>query len=85
LLGLQPDNQIKHGFKSNEACPTLDAGFLEPALEAGFLAVVERGLADARDAGLAVLEAGFAGDAWEAGFEAALDAGFDAALDSGLA
>lgn len=28
---------------------TLDAGFLEPAREAGFLAVVEGGLADARD------------------------------------
>lgn len=85
MLGLQPDNQDKRDFKSNEVCPTLDAGFLEAALEAGFLAVVESGLADARDAGFAALEAGFAGAAWEAGFEAALDAGFDAALDSGLA
>ena len=85
MLGLQPDNQDQLDFKSNEICLTLDAGFLEPALEAGFLTVVESGLADARDAGLVAFEAGFAGAAWEAGFEAALDAGFDAVLDSGLA
>lgn len=84
-MELQPANQDKHGLKSNEVCPTLDTGFLEPALEVGFLAVVEIGLADARDAGFAALETGFAGAAWEAGFEAALDAGFDADLDSGLA
>lgn len=49
---------------------TLDAGFLEPALDAG--------LTDA-------LEAGFTEPALEAGFDAAFDAGLAAALDAGLA
>ena len=66
---------------------TFEAGFLEPALLAGFLAVVDGGLTDARDAG-------FAEAAREGGLEPALDAGFvaaalegglEAALDAGLA
>src|SRR5882762_5160151 len=43
------------------ALPTLDAGFLEPALEAGFAEALEAGLADALDEGLAaVFDVGFA-------------------------
>jgi hypothetical protein len=53
----------KPNVKLNEGCLTLDAGFLEPALDAGFLAVVEAGLADARDVGFVALEAGFVGAA----------------------
>lgn len=70
---------------------TLETGFLEPALLAGFLAAVDGGLTDARDAGFAeaAREAGFvepAREALEAGLAApALEAGFAAALEAGLA
>ena len=73
---------------------TLDAGFFEPAREAGFLAVVEGGLADARDGAWPALEAGLADSARDAGLVApsaldggfaALEAGFATALESGLA
>ena len=56
---------------------TLDAGFFDPAREAGF--------AEAVDAGLAAFEAGFAVAALDAGLAEALEAGFAAAvLDAGL-
>ena len=70
---------------------TLEAGFLEPALDAGFFAVVDGGFADARDAGLlappAALEAGLLDvpAALDGGFEAAFEGGFEAALEAGLA
>lgn len=64
----------------------LDAGFLEPALETGFLAFVDAGFADARDAGFSALEAGLADAALDAGFGAVLETGLEgAALDAGLA
>lgn len=65
---------------------TLEAGFLEPALDAGFLAV-EAGFADARDEGFVAFDAGFSDVALEAGLVAeTLDSGLAAAgFDSGLA
>lgn len=68
----------------------MDAGFFEPARDAGFL-VVDGGFAEAREAGfaLAARDAGLAEparDALEAGFApAALLAGLPAALEAGLA
>lgn len=54
----------------------MDAGFFDPAREAGF--------ADAVDAGFAALEAGFT-EALDAGFADALDAGLAAAaFEAGL-
>ena len=70
---------------------TLEAGFFEPALLAGFLAVVDGGLIDVREAGFveAAREAGLtepAREALDAGLAAAaLEAGLEAALDAGLA
>lgn len=55
---------------------TLEAGFLEFALDAGFL-TVEAGFADARDAGFVAFDAGFS--------DVALDSGLAAALEAGLA
>ena len=69
---------------------TLETGFFELALDAGFLAV-DAGLADAFEAGFAdpareALDAGFSA-AFEAGLDAgaALLAGLEAALEAGLA
>lgn len=64
----------------------MEAGFLEPALDAGFRAV-EAGFADARDEGLVTFDAGFSDVALEAGLMAeALDSGLAAAaFESGLA
>ena len=67
----------------------MDAGFFEPARDAGFL-VVDGGFAEARDAGFALArDAGFADparDVLEAGLApAALLAGLLAALEAGLA
>lgn len=59
---------------------TFDAGFREPALEAGF-AALEAGLTDS------ALDAGFT-EAFDAGLEppaAALDAGLALALETGFA
>lgn len=68
---------------------TLDAGFLDPAREAGFFAAADGGF-DARDAGLALgaRDAGFAEparDALDAGLDAALLAGLAAAFEAGFA
>lgn len=72
---------------------TLETGFLDPALDAGFF-TVEAGFADARDDGLAAFDVGFSDVVLEAGLEAglvadALDSGgaaaFEAGLESGLA
>ena len=52
---------------------TFDAGFFDPARDAGFL---EGGLADTFDAGFDA--------AFEGGFEAAFEGGLDAALEGGL-
>ena len=69
---------------------TLETGFFELALDAGFLAV-DAGLADAFEAGFAdpareALDAGFSA-AFEAGLDAgaALLAGLEAALEADLA
>ncbi len=68
----------------------MDAGFFDPARDAGFLAV-DAGFAEAREAGfaLAARDAGFAEparDALEAGLAAAaLLAGLPAALEDGFA
>ena len=62
----------------------MDAGFFEPAREAGFLAV-DAGLALAFDAGFAE-EAGFSSAAFDSGLAAAaFEAGLPAALEAGLA
>jgi len=71
----------------------LDAGFFEPALDAGLTDALEAGFTEpaleagfdaAFDAGLAAaLEAGLAA-AFDAGLAAAFDAGLAAALDAGL-
>lgn len=68
---------------SSVGASALDAGFLDPALEAGFLAFVDAGFADARDAGFSTLEAGLADPALDTAFEAGLDTGLDADLDGG--
>lgn len=74
----------RHGLHSIVAITplTLEAGFLEPALDAGFL-VVEAGFAEARDEGFVVLETGFSDAALEAGL-VALGSGWAAALEAGL-
>ena len=72
---------------------TLDAGFFDPARDAGFLPADDGGFADALDAGLALAarDAGFAEparDALDAGLDAApaaLLAGLLPALDAGFA
>lgn len=68
----------------------MDAGFLDPAREAGFFAAADGGFADVRDAGLALgaRDAGFAEparDALDAGLDAALLAGLAAAFEAGFA
>lgn len=67
---------------------TLEAGFLDPAREAGF-AADDAGLAEALDAGFAeALDAGLASAAFAADFDAGLEAAFDAglvALEAGFA
>lgn len=70
---------------SSVGASALDAGFLDPALEAGFLAFVDAGFADARDAGFSALEAGLADSALDTAFEADLDTGLGADLDAGAA
>ena len=60
---------------------TLEAGFLEPALDAGFL-TVETGFPVARDEGFVTFDAGFSDVALEAGLVA--DSGLAAALEGGL-
>ena len=81
------------GVKNKRAL-TFDEGFFEPALDAGFLLtgfsdILEDGLTDALEVGLAaaaVLEGGFA-EALEGGLAAAaaFEGGFEPALDAGLA
>lgn len=62
----------------------MEAGFLELALDAGFLAV-DAGLADARDEGFAAFDTGFSDVALEAGLvPEALDSGLAAALEAGF-
>ena len=58
---------------------TLDAGFLEPALDAGFTEALDAGLADTFDAGL-TLDTGL-----EAALDVGLEAGLSAAFDAGFA
>lgn len=56
---------------------TLEAGFLDPARDAGLEGFLEAGLAEAFDDGLA--------DAFDDGLSAALEVGLAAALEDGLA
>lgn len=64
----------------------MEAGFLEPALDAGFLAV-EAGFPAARDEGFVAFDAGFSDVALEAGLmaDSGLAAALEAGFDSGLA
>jgi hypothetical protein len=65
--------------------PALDAGFFDPAREAGLTDAFEEGFTEALEAGFAsAFDAGFA-DALDAGLAAALEAGLAAALEAGLA
>lgn len=57
----------------------METGFLELALDAGFL-TVEAGFADARDEGFVAFDAGFSDVALDSGLAAALEAGFDSGL-----
>ncbi len=87
------DRDSQHGVPrvphaGEERRRTLEAGFFEPARDAGFLAVVDGGFADAREVGFAeaAREGGFepASAALLAGLAAAFDAGFAAAFDGGF-
>jgi hypothetical protein len=64
----------------------LETGFLELALDAGFLAV-ETGFPVARDEGFVTFDAGFSDVALEAGLvaDSGLAAALEAGFDSGLA
>jgi hypothetical protein len=65
--------------------PALDAGFFDPAREAGLADAFEEGFTEALEAGFAsAFEAGFA-DALDAGLAAALEAGLAAAFEAGFA
>jgi hypothetical protein len=76
-----PWQQVAHQREEMQTL-TLEAGFLDPARDAGLAeAAREAGLAAAAEAGLA----DDAGLALDAGFSTALDAGLAAALEVGFA
>lgn len=60
---------------------TFEAGFFDPARDAGFF---EGGFAEAFDAGLVAALDGGLDAAFDGGFEAAFEGGLEAAFDAGF-